>query len=346
MRKVISFLFFLVLGFLLFSGVVRYVGSWEELIQLFFSFPLLGWLSVLLLSLLGFYLEILRWREILKSKGIDFSVRQLWGPGLACFSVVYLAPLAVFWADFFRSRVVSQKNPPSLEKRLASVYIDRLISSFVNLAATILGSYVFFLKVRLFGSELGELYLGFIALLTFLTIFFLVFLFYSKILQKVGFFKTLGNHEHHRFGEEVKKEIFDFFTRKNLVSILKGIGLTVIKVFVLLAQYWLLVFFLGASLSPSTTFALLGTSTAALETPISADLGSHDFATALVFEKLSLGKNNGLIFALVLRGINLLLTVVGAYFLVVFSLATLRHDILQKIERFVLIKKDGEQTDS
>lgn len=93
--------------------------------------------------------------------------------------------------------------------------------------------------------------------------------------------------------------------------------------------------FLGYCLPFSSSLAIFGSSLAAMETPISADLGSHDLANALVFERLGLGKGAGFAFTLIVRGIGLLFTFAGIVFLLKFHLHFLKQDFLNKFEMFI-----------
>ena len=76
-----------------------------------------------------------------------------------------------------------------------------------------------------------------------------------------------------------------------------------------------MIWFLGYTLDSSSALAVFGASSAALETPVSADLGAHDFTTALVFENMEKRKSAGIDFALILRGVNLILASIGVFFL-------------------------------
>ena len=86
----------------------------------------------------------------------------------------------------------------------------------------------------------------------------------------------------------MKKEIFSFFKPQNVSSLTRVVFISLLRISLLAVQFVLLVSFLGENLFLIDLLALFGSTFAATETPISADLGSHDMANAFLFEKMGL----------------------------------------------------------
>ena len=89
--------------------------------------------------------------------------------------------------------------------------------------------------------------------------------------------------------------------------------------------------------------AVYGASSAALETPISADLGTHDLATALVFEKMGLNRQAGVVFALIIRGANLIIVGLSLLLFSKLGFRVFKGNLLEWIDR---VKNNGKQGNS
>ena len=335
MKKFLSFLASLSLGIILFWGVSKYVVSWQETKTELLNFSLLEAIIIFFLAGLVILLETYRWQDILKSKGVSAPILKLLTSNIACFAIVYLAPIGVFWADFFRARTIKDIDGLSSEKRIASVFIDRILSSFFNLIIACLGSSIFFFKTDIFVPGLSGVFWAVIAFFAFIFIFLFVLLFYSKVFKKFGILKFFLNGGNVDMVIGIRKEIFGFFKKQNFKYLARSLIISIFRFLALLFQWWLLISFLGHCLPLSYTLAIFGSSLAAMETPISADLGSHDLVNALVFEKLGLERTVGFAFTLILRGSGLLFTLLGIILLLKFHFHFLKEDILAKIDILV-----------
>jgi len=339
MKKFGSFLISFLLGIIFFYGVSKYIVNWQELKSGFLGFSLAKGVIFFFLMFLGLVIDTLRWREILKSKGQVFSFKKLLAPNLACFAISYLIPIAVFWADFFRSGALKVKSDLEREKGLASAFIDRILSSFSTLIIILFGFLTFLLRAGFLPDDLNHFFLGLIAFCAFVLIFLLVFFFYSNILEKTGIFNYFLNGVNHGLPEKLKKEILIFFKKENFCFLRNSLILSFFKVFIGLVQFWVLAFFLEYPLSLVNLFAIFGVSSAALQTPISADLGSHDLVTALAFERLGMARNVGAAFAMIFRGANLILALIGIVFFIEINFQIFKYHFLRKIERVLCFLK-------
>lgn len=339
MKKLITFLFSFLLGIVFFLGLFKYIISWRDLVVGFSRFSFWEGVFVLLLSFLFTAIAIIRWREILKSKDHYYSVPELVGPYLASFAITYLIPVGIFWADFLRCRMIGEKDFQSPEKKIASVFIDRILNTFSNLLIIFPGSFVFLIKIGCFPQELSKVYLGVLLFLGFILIFIFIFLFYSNVLDKAGILDFILNSfsGQKHLGKQIKKEILGFFSLRN-PGLKTSFLLSILGSFIAFIQCWAMIFFLGGNLSFLSALAVFGVSFAALETPISADLGSHDLTTALVFDKMGMDRSAGVAHALIFRGANLVLTGFGIFFLLKFGFQGFKQSLLIKIEKLISLK--------
>jgi len=343
MKKALFFLFSLVLGICLFFFVAKYMVNWQEVEKGFRHLSFWKLLLVALFTLLIFFLEIWRWLEILKKQGDTISFKKLIEPYLAFFPIVYLVPVALIGADFFRARAIEKDSSLSSSKRIASVFIDRIFSSFTNLVVICLTSLVFLSRANVFNKGMAEVYSAVVIFFVFIFLSLGVILFYSKIFKKNRFLKIFLKDGQEQIGEELKNEIFSFFRKKNFFCILKILWISLLRFLAMAGQYWLLALFLGYSLSPFSLMVIFGFSLTAMETSISADLGSHDLANTIVFEKIGAGRNIGFAFTLILRSISLILAAVGLFFLLKISLHLFENNLLKRIEKIFPGKNEKQQ---
>lgn len=316
MKKLLTFFFSLLLGVLFCIGLFRYVVTWQEFREELTGFSFLEWAAVLSFSFVCFFTAVWRWQNVVEELGYSPSFSNLFGPHLASFGIVYLVPVGLFWADIFRAKSLKKQGIP-ISKGLASVFIDRIFNSVFNLALIFIGLFIFFGKVGTLWVELRHIYLIAIFFFLFTLGLILAFVFHPPFLKRLGLLDFLLNSfaEKEKIGEMVKKEIVDFFRKENFSSLAWIICLSLLRSFSLLLLSFFIVLFLGYPLSIPSVWGLFGPTFASLETPISADLGSHDLTSAFVFESLGLKRGTGVAYALVFRGANLFLALGGLLFL-------------------------------
>lgn len=329
MKKIFFSLISLFLGITLFFWLLNEIG-WQEIKDTFLGFSGIEGGFLLFLGFLCTFLGTLRWREILKSTGHHFSLKELYGHYLASWSITYLAPVVIFGGEIFRGYVLNSKreNSTSLEKGMAASFIDGILEYAFEWLALFLGLASFFLTVGfpLKGSQI----------LIFVILFFLTgSFFYYFFVKKKSFLKIFFKVSERNQGRRIEKETLSFFKIKNRAfqkALLLSFSKTVVRFF----QYWILVEFLGKSISSFAAISILGISILSMAPPISADLGTHDLGSALLFEKLGLGQETGLVFASIVRGINLVLALFGIVFLIKTGFDTLQQKLLKQINRVAL----------
>ena len=95
MKKLIAFVFFLVLGFFLVTALFSRIEL-REVWNTLRSFSLVEASVILALTGLFIYIGAIKWRIILKGQGVDISVYDAWKAYLASFSLSFFAPMIVF----------------------------------------------------------------------------------------------------------------------------------------------------------------------------------------------------------------------------------------------------------
>ena len=73
--------------------------------------------------------------------------------------------------------------------------------------------------------------------------------------------------------------------------------------------------------------------------PISADLGSHDLGSIILFEKLGMGQEMGVVFASIIRSINLALSLAGIFFLIKAGVGIFKHKAIEVIDKIINLGK-------
>lgn len=331
MKKVLISLIFLVFGVLLFVRLMGQIGP-EELKRAIFAFSLPGGLIILLLAFQTQLLATFRWQSVLKSFGYDFSLKELFGPTLSCFAIYYLAPTAFLGADLFRSHALSERKKMSLEKRIASTIIDRVSNTIPIIVFMAIGLPIFFLKTNFLFKYWQLVIIGCLFLLVF--ILFFGSRLRKKILKEKSVLNLFIKVDKNQVTGRVEKEIFNFFRFKK-PGVKKVIIISFLMYFVEMIRFWFLVLFLGKMLSGVALISIFSVAVSAVEIPVSADLGSYDLIMSFVFNALGLGLGRGAAFALIIRAINIFLTLIGLWFVFRIGVQNLFDSVARRVEKLI-----------
>jgi len=335
MKKLLTFLFSLLLGILACLALFKYFVSWkkfgEELVKISFT----EWAVVIFLAFVCFSLSMWRWKTIVQNLGYSVSFSDVFAPQFAAFAIVYFIPVGMLWADILRTSGLKQKKQVPFSKGLASVLIDRIFDSAFNFVLAITGICFFFYKASSASAQLWQAYVLSIFFFFFIAFILVLFVFYPNTLRQIGLFDFfINSFAQQEEIEKIKGNVFLFFKKQNLACIFRVFSLSAARVVGIVFIPFLIVFFLGHPLSFSSTLAFVGPTFAALETPISADLGSHDLTSAFVLEALGLKRETGVAYAIIFRGSNLALSAVGLFFLLKSALAKWNRNIFLKLRLF------------
>lgn len=327
MKKIILFLVLLFIGVGLFIEIAKNIG-WSEIRAGFLDFT--GWQAAMILglTLLMAVIGTLRWKGILKSRGVNICFHDIFKPYLLGFSMMYLFPMVIFGGEVFRAYFLKKKNDVPWSKGMASVIIDRILEWTVNLTVILFGFGFFLFKVS---WPPGNLAVILILLLLFLVI--VIVFFYFRTFKKESVVRNLLKINNDQ-ALEVEKEIFDYFKPKE-ISMWKGFSLSFLRGGVMFARAWLLVSFLAEGLKFLPALSILSFSYLAAMVPIPASLGSHELIQIFAFNSFGLKTGIAAAFTLIIRGAELALALTGIAVLFHAGLALLKN---------TLFKSNQEQT--
>ncbi len=311
MKKVILFVFSALLGFALLFLVTKYVG-WEEIKEVLLAFS--GWqgLAIVVLSFLIWLVEVWRWKFIFKVYGRSLPFFKTGQILLSSFSLFYLfSPAAIFGAEGFKIYSFRKKFSIEWEKTLAVSLIERVQRWSVIILFLIPGAVAFpfltsysFENYRLVAS-------GFIGMISLVLAYF-----YYKIIRRKSFFdRLLRFFSAKEKTEKIEKDIFHFYDIKK-PFIWQGLGITFLKYLLIFSRVWLvLVFLAGIGFNVFAVLSVMFFIYLSYLLPLPANLGVLEASQFVAFKALGLGSAVGISFSFIMRGAELVMALLGLFFL-------------------------------
>jgi len=327
MKKFWLFFFSLLIGIFLFSWVLKSVG-WPEIKKAFLIFTLWQGIVILILTFGKILTATLKWREILKSAGVNLPFLTLLNIYLSGCSILYFFPTAILGGEIFQSYVLKSKHSIPWAKGMASSFSDQILDWTTNLVVIFFGIIFFILKIAFLPKKIAL-----ISFILFPLALFSISYFYFKAFKKESIVEFLFKRFSRSFKNsqtlEIEKEVFNFFNFKK-ISFWKGIFLAFFEEVFFLLRIWVLVNFFGKNLNFLSTLSILAFSYLAMMIPIPAVLGIHEGVQAFAFDALKLGVGLGTAFALVIRGADLILALIGIFISFKLGSELLREELLKK----------------
>ena len=323
----------LLVGIGIFIWIGRTVG-WQEIKNAFLVFT--GWQGLVIfgLTLLMILIGNWKWKEILRGENVKISFRNLLNPYLAGFSVMFLAPILLLAGEFFRGYVLKEKNAIPWSKGMASVFIDRILEWTTNLVVIFFGVLIFLLIIGLPPLKLliifGGVFLFFAGGISY---------FYLKTFKRESMaraiLRILGLAKSNRASLilEAETEIFNFFKPKKK-AMWRGFGLSFLRAGAMYLRAWLLILFLGKSISALPALSILGFTYLAVMIPIPTALGSHEVIQTFAFNSLGLGLSAATAFTMIIRGAELIIALFGIIILYRLGIDLIRNTLFKKINNF------------
>ena len=218
MKKFLVFLLSFLVGICLFFWIIDWVG-WENIKEILFAFS--GWEGLVIfgITLLIWLSGVWGYKFIFKSQKYNFSIVGLGEILFASSDISYLFPTSFFVGEAFKVYAVKKRFFLPLEKNLAAVAIEKLLSASIILLFLVGGAISFLLladpSLRSFGAivivVIGSLAIG-------------LAIFYFKTYKKESIIKWLFRFfgiDEKRNGytiQDFEREIFRFLDfKKNLV---------------------------------------------------------------------------------------------------------------------------------
>jgi len=333
MSKITSFIVSLLLGIGLLIWVIRIVG-WQEIKSSFLIFT--GWQGVIILflSFLILFAGTWKWKVILKKLGYDISSKELLVPYLSCFSINYLFQMIVVGGEVFRISILKEKHGVPWKKAIVSVIVDKMLEITAFLIFLLIGLAFFLLKIGLPPQNLGIILGAFLSCIVGGVIFFYFKSFKRESIARplAKFFnrKGLANED----VLEIEKEVFRYFKFKKM-AFWQGLSLAFFMAAASWLRCWILILFLGKSITffPSTT--IFSSFYIARLIPIPADLGSAEAIQFFTFSSLGLGAGIAPAFAIIIRGAELILALIGIIFLFKLGIGLFQTFLFKKIDNLL-----------
>ncbi|PIS17360.1 MAG: hypothetical protein COT59_01055 [Candidatus Nealsonbacteria bacterium CG09_land_8_20_14_0_10_42_14] len=330
MKKILSFFFSLSLGVVLLIWVIRFLG-WEEIKSAFLIFT--GWhgMIILFLTFLMLFFGMWKWQVILKNQGHKLSHRELLGPYLAGFSLVYLFPMIVLGGEIFRGYILKEKHAVTRQKAIASILIDKILELTSFLIAIIVGLFFFFFKTGLPSRNLGIIF-GVVILFLVLAAAF----FYFKIFKRESIARFFNKFLIKKFPNqesliEIENEVFHFFKFKKK-GLWQASALAFLRVAVTWLRCWVLILFLGKNVGIFSALSVLGFYYFVLMIPIPTALGSHEIIQTFSFQALGIGASIAPAFTMIQRAAELILAFIGLAIFMKLGMRLLRVALFRKVE--------------
>ncbi|MFH1582305.1 MAG: lysylphosphatidylglycerol synthase transmembrane domain-containing protein [bacterium] len=324
MKKLLLFILSLLVGIGLFVWVIKMVG-WEELKRDFSLFQGTDGLIILGLTLMTMAVGIWRWREILKGVGINLSIKKMISPFLAGFSIMFLAPILVWGGEVLRTYILKQRNDVPWSKGMASVIIDRILEWTANLVVIFFGGIIFLFFNNFPINNLVIIFSGLFVFFVILLIYFFVKCYKRESIAAIFLRKRKNNLL------DIEKEIFNFFKR-NKLAMWKSMALSFLRVSVMYIRVWFLITFLGKSVAALSALSVLGFSYLAVMIPIPTALGTHEAIQSFAFNSLGLGISTATAFTMIIRVVELVVSLIGVVLLFRFGIILIKDKLLNKIE--------------
>lgn len=339
MEKFIKFLLFLAVGLTVFFLVMQQAGS-ENINQAFMLFFSVNGLLILLLTSLFIFLGIVKWKSILKSLGHKFKLRQLSPLWLLGFAISYVTPFSLFGGEIFRMYFTKKRFPElKWEKPMASVAIDKLLDATVFFLFLIAGliSFTFFGQLNSLWTIIGIVIMA-AALFSLLAIFYIKR--YKKesalewLINIVGLKKTrfINGKQNREAIFLAEKEVFDFFDVKK-IQFWKAAGITFLRYIIHFMRGLVLVFFIVGNIGFLKSLAVYSFASLSSLTPMPATLGALEIGQGIVFRVLGFGFGTGTVFSMVWRGADLMVCLVGAIFLIIYTVKLAEEKVLRFFEK-------------
>jgi uncharacterized protein (TIRG00374 family) len=309
----------LIFSFLLGLAIFIWLGmitGWKEIGKAFAVFT--GWqgLVIVIISFLVALIGNWRWREILRDSGISIPFFQLFKIYLGGYAMMYLFPILIWGGEAFRVYGLTKEKKLSWRQTFPSVIIERILEWTTNILVIFLGIFFFLYNVYLPPKEIimifGVFLVFFVSIITY---------FYIKALGKKSIIRELVRNFAKKEVSDtngmiaVENDVFNFF-QLNRGSFRKGFALSLLRALMMQARVWILIFFLGNAIGFFPSLSILSFTYLSSMIPIPTSLGSHEAIQFYAFTSLGLLPSMATVFTMIIRGAEIIISLVGIFFLI------------------------------
>lgn len=336
MKNIVKSLFALFVGALLFYFIVRETG-FNAVLDAASLFLGIEGLMIIILTLLIVFIGVLRWRVILLSEGKDVSIILTARYLIKGFTVDYLTPFSLFGGEAVR--VFLMEKEVGIKSSAFSSITDKIIDVTVHVFFLLSGILLFLFYTTNLNKGI-LFYAGAVIII----IIGVLFLFYLKIIQRKSFLKwvfsifgiskkLLDGTENGKIIIEIEEKIIDFFHIKKKFF-LETLFLSIFRHLLLAARIFLILFFITKSSNVLIALMVYGLIILSMMLPLPAAIGGMEAILALGLASLGFGAGVGVILALVVRGADLMVCLVGFVLFLRMSFSTFLGQFNVFLKRF------------
>lgn len=293
-KKSVFFVLFLLLGIVLFAHSI-YTSGIGNIIKVLKEFSLLKFMVLVGLSFLNFYLYSLRWELIVKvlfkEKKIPSST--FFWDRMAGYALSYVTPTAQLGGEPLRIMLIEEEGVPK-SVGTSSIIIDKALE--ISTLIIFISSGIL---VALFDSRIDfamKTVIGPIGLI----MLFLVFWFYYTSINGIGFFSSIYKFLHLKKIkrlEHLEAELNSFekemnaFYKQNPRSLLVLIAISIFTIVFILAEHFLVAWFMGVRLTFLQAFLASTIPYIAYLLPVPGGIGVLESGHASIFLLLGVSIN-------------------------------------------------------
>ncbi len=323
--RILQFFAALVLGVFIFFFILQKAGFQiiESALALLFGFE---GVALLLVTFLIIIVGSMRWRAIIKAEGNNISLFKTSLFLVKGFTVDYLTPVSLFGGEALRV-ILLNKETGDIKSSSSSVIIDKVMDVTAHFLFLILGA-VLFLTYGYFYEGPVFIYSIIITALFFFALLF----FYFRAMRKKSILRFFmgPTTENGKSVLEVENRVITFFHSKKK-QFLKGILLSLLRHFLLVFRVILLIFFISESFYIKEAFAVYGLTILSFLLPLPAALGGLEAISSFGFNVMGLGFSAGTAYAVTVRGVDLVVCVLGLILILRFFASS----VLNRVSRFI-----------
>lgn len=318
-KKTIFITISLVVGLALFAGTIKKIGlssAWETVKNFSWEY----FFVVLLVTILAPMVQVFRWQLLLKSQGAKVKWSTLMASFFSGFTLSYLTPVAYLGGE--PVRVICLRERSNLKPGLASasVVVDKGLQLSANLLIILLGTFLLFLNFSLPASLIVVIILAVCLLFSLFCLLIFYFTSNQKYFAKIAGWLGLSTGKNHKL-EQVEDFIHQLLApRKKIFWLIVLVDLLAAGLELL--RFWLIVFFLGLTLSFNYLLIIGAFLFLVLVIPLPGSFGSLEASQALAFSLLGFA-SLGLVFSLILRLSDLGKVGIGLFFLIRYNIREL-----------------------
>lgn len=293
-RKSVFFVLFLLLGIVLFAHSI-YTSGIGNIIKVLKEFSLLKFMILVGLSFLNFYLYSLRWELIVKVLFKDKKIPSstFFWDRMAGYALSYVTPTAQLGGEPLRIMLIEEEGVPK-SVGTSSIIIDKALE--ISTLIIFISSGIL---VALFDSRIDfamKTVIGPMGLI----MLFLVFWFYYTSINGIGFFSSIYKFLHLKKIkrlEHLEAELNSFekemnaFYKHNPRSLLILIAISIFTIVFILAEHFLVAWFMGVRLTFLQAFLASTIPYIAYLLPVPGGIGVLESGHATIFLLLGVSIN-------------------------------------------------------